>query len=351
MMLRMTWPLWALVVVLGPVLVLAIVQAVRAGGSGTAGRSDGVTRLSWLRRAALVAVVGVIGLCPATATSREDTAGVDVEMFFVVDRTGSMAAEDWGPDADAPAGTTELAAGRTRLDGARHDVVSLVADIPGARYSVLTFDSQASRQLPLTSDARAVGTWAQTVRQEITAYSQGSLTDRPLEALRSALAGAAERHPSHVRLVFFLSDGEQTADGEPASYADLAPLVDGGAVLGYGTEAGGRMRSYDGAFALAPDAPYIQDGASDAVSHLDEASLRATADQLGVAYIHRTGPDETASIVADVDPDQLSADGRREVTTYSDLTWPFAALGVLLLAGEVWGTATRRGPRARRSTP
>lgn len=340
MTLRMTWPLWALVVVLGPALVLAVVQAVRAGA----------TRLAWVRRAALVVVVGVIGLCPATTTSHQDAAGVGVELFFVVDRTGSMAAEDWGAGPDAPAAADELAPG-TRLDGARHDVLSLVADVPGARYSVLTFDSQASRQLPLTNDARAVGTWAQTMRQEITAYSRGSLTDRPLEALRSALAGAAQRHPSHVRLVFYLSDGEQTADGEPASYADLAPLVDGGAVLGYGTEEGGRMRSYDGAFVLDPDAPYIQDGSSDAVSHLDEASLRATADQLGVAYVHRTGPDETASIVADVDPDQLAADGRRVVTTYSDLTWPFAALAVLLLAAEAWDAATRRGPRARRSAP
>ncbi|QTE28119.1 VWA domain-containing protein [Pengzhenrongella sicca] len=366
MTLRMIWPLWALMATLGPVLVLAVVQAVRSGRSGAAGRAgpaDGATRLAWIRRAALVAVVAVIGLCPATATSQEDAAGVDVEMFFVVDRTGSMAAEDWGTgvaDADADvaaatAGDGELAAGGTRLDGARADVVSLVADVPGARYSVLTFDSQASRQLPLTSDARAVGTWAQTVRQEITAYSQGSLTDRPLAALRSALAGAADRNPSHVRLVFFLSDGEQTADGEPASYADLAPLVDGGAVLGYGTEAGGRMRSYDGAFVLDPDAPYIQDGESDALSRLDEATLQATADQLGVAYVHRTGPAETASIVAGVDPDQLAADGRRDVTTYSDLTWPFAALAVVLLAGEAWGAATRRGrargPRTRRSAP
>ena len=346
MTLRMTWPLWALVVVLGPVLVLAVVQAIRAGGSGAAGTSDRATRLAWVRRAALVLVVGVVGLCPATTTSQQGAAGVDVELFFVVDLTGSMAATDWGTGTGTGTGAADAG---TRLDGARHDVVSLVADIPGARYSVLTFDSQASRQLPLTSDARAVGTWAQTVRQEITAYSQGSLTDRPLDALRSALAGAAERHPSRVRLVFFLSDGEQTVDGEPASYADLAPLVDGGAVLGYGTEAGGRMRSYDGAFVVDPDAPYIQDGPSDAVSHLDEASLRATADQLGVAYVHRTGPDETASIVAAVDPDQIAADGRRDVTTYSDLTWPFAALGVLLLAGEAWGTATRRGPRTRRS--
>jgi Ca-activated chloride channel homolog len=73
--------------------------------------------------------------------------------------------------------------------------------------------------------------------------------------------------------------------------------------------------------------------------------------QLGVPYVHRTGPDPTASIVADVDPDELAADGRRDVTTYSDLTWPFAALGVLLLAGEAWSTATRRGPRTTRSAP
>jgi len=235
----------------------------------------------------------------------------------------------------------------TRLDVAKHDVVSLVADIPGARYSIITFDSQASRQLPLTTDARAVSTWAQTVRQEITAYSSGSLTDRPLDALTSALQGAADRDPSHVRLVFYLSDGEQTVGGEPASFADLAPLVDGGAVLGYGTAAGARMRSYDGALALDPDAAYIQDGAGDAVSRLDEATLQTLADQLGVPYVHRTAPDATAPLVADIDPEQIAADSRRDVTTFTNVTWPFAALLVLLLAGEVWGTT----PRARRRRP
>ena len=346
MTLRMTWPLTLLLVVLAPTLALAVVRAVRTGRSGVA---DDATRLAWLRRAAIVVVVAVIGACPATSSTQHDATGVDVEMFFVVDLTGSMAAEDWGPSAAGTAsGAAAPTSAATRLDGVRHDIVSLVADVPGARYSVLAFDSQASRQLPLTSDARAVGAWAQTVRQEISAYSSGSLTDRPLDALGTALAGAAERNPSHVRLVFFRSDGEQTADGEARSYADLAPLVDGGAVLGYGTAAGGRMRSYDGALDLDPAAPYLQDDAGgDAVSHLDEESLRAVADQLGIPYVHRTAPDATRALVADVDAHQIATDGRRDVTTYTDLTWPFAALLGLLLAGEAWGSATRRGPRTR----
>lgn len=61
-------------------------------------------------------------------------------------------------------------------------------------------------------------------------------------------AGAADRdaagrggaQPSNVRLVFFLSDGENTNGSDSdagdgfASFADLAQYIDGGAVLGYG---------------------------------------------------------------------------------------------------------------------
>jgi Ca-activated chloride channel family protein len=344
---------WLLLVLL-PALGLAGWLALRAEAS--------VRRRWWLRVAAVVALLG-LGLGPSLPRQTEQELGVAVEIFFVVDRTGSMAAEDWGD-------------GAPRLDGVRQDVPALVAAVPGARYSVIAWDSEATRQLPLTTDARAVSAWSQTFQQEITAYSSGSLVDRPLTALTTALQGAAERNPSHVRLVFFLSDGEQTTEGEPASFEALAPLVDGGAVLGYGTTGGGPMRSYDGSLDPVPDAPFILDGSGDdappPISVIDEEALRTVADQLGVEYVHREGPDgarsgagsggagsggtgstgteadaELTDLVDDLDAEQVAADGRRTQTTWTAVTWPFAVVLVGLLGAEVWWTVRSWTPLRR----
>lgn len=329
MSLRPLVPVWLLLLVLVPVLVLVVRQAFAARGP---------QRRSWFARAGVVVAVAALGLGPSVPTTTDEQLGVAVDVFFVVDRTGSMAAEDWSEEQ------------LPRLDGMRHDLPAIVAAIPGARYSIIAWDSQASRQLPLTTDAGAVRTWASTARQEITAFSSGSLVDRPLEPLQRALAGAAERDPGHVRLVFFLSDGEQTTDGQPASYAPLADLVDGGAVLGYGTAEGGRMRSYDGALEPDPAAPYIVDDATgaEALSVIDEAALQAVAEQLGIAYAHRTGPDDVAPLVAGLDPEEIASDGRRDAELWEAVLWPFALVVVALLGLEAWTTARGWVPLRRR---
>lgn len=326
-------PVWLLALLVVPLLALTVRQALLAGRRGPDGVvRPGAPRAAWVRRTGAVVLLALIGLGPSVSSTDRDTSVANVDMFFVVDRTGSMAAEDYGPAGD-----------QERLDGVRHDIVSLTESIPGARYSIISFDSQASRQLPLTTDTRAIASWAQTFDREITRYSQGSLTDRPLEELTSALRGSAEQHPANMRLVFFLSDGEQTAEGEPRSFADLAPLVDGGAVLGYGTAEGGHMKEYDPD--VAPeDAEYIVDWSRPsedgepprAVSVLDEETLRGLADQLGVPYAHREAPTETASLVAGIDPEQVAADGRRDVTSHRPLVWPLALGLVALLAVEAW---------------
>ena len=324
MILQPLAPIALLVLVIVPLLVLTGTLAVQGLRQGTpAGRHQA---WSWLRRLAIVTVVAVIGVGPSLPRTSTDTSVTAVDMFFVVDRTGSMAAEDY--DGTSP-----------RLDGVRADIDALVADVPGARYSIISFDSQASRQLPLTTDARAVSSWTQTMDREVTARSQGSKVDRPLDELSRALTSSAEQHPANIRLVFFLTDGENTADGERRSFADLAPLIDDGAVLGYGTEAGGRMKEYAlDAAGDGTEGDYIKDvslpGSPDALSIYDPVELEALAGELGVEVVHRTTAGETSQMIAGLDPEQIAADGRRSLTTYQMLLWPFALLLSVLLAAE-----------------
>lgn len=302
----------------------------------------GPYRGRWVMRTLAVLAVAGTALGPALPRQWTEPAGAAVDVFFVVDRTGSMAAEDWST-------------GLPRLDGVRHDVPALAQALPGARFSVLAWDSEAVRQLPLTTDTRALESWAQTVRQEITFWSTGSSIDRPLDALTRALEGAAERNPGHMRLVFLLSDGEQTVEEQRASFAALATLVDGGAVLGYGTAQGGPMRSYDGSLDPAPDAPYIpdpDDAGRPGLSKADEANLRALADELGVPYLHRAEPDDAvATLVEDVDPQQVAGATGRERTSWSPVVWPFALVVAGVLLAETWLSVTDLVGRRRRRSP
>lgn len=336
MTLRMLWPIWAMVAVFVPLLALCVWRI---------SASRGERRVDWVRRTAAVACVAVIGLCPAVPSTEQDGLVSNAELYFVVDRTGSMAAEDYNGS-------------EPRLHGVSHDLTALTQALPGSRYAIIAFDSQATRQLPLTTDSRAVRAWADTLRQEITAYSAGSSVDRPLEQLQTTLEAAAERNPSNVRLVFFFSDGENTAGSgsDPsdgfASFADLAPLIDGGAVMGYGTAEGGKMRSYDGTdnSGYGTDAPYItDDSGNDAISTIDETTLRTIADQLGVQYTHRIEPNDVTSLVSDIDLEAISDDGRRDLTTYTDVYWPAAALLAALLAWEAWDLS-REVPKRTRDT-
>ena len=157
-----------------------------------------------------------------------------------------------------------------------------------------------------------------------------------------------------MRLVFLMADGENTneAAAEPtASFAPLADLVDGGAVLGYGTPQGGTMRTYDGTSNTGPgtDAPYIIDPATGepAVSMIDEGELRTVAADLGVEYEHRTTPDGVDHLVSGIDIQEIADDGRRDVRHYADVYWPAAALLAVLLGWEAWALS-RQVPKLRR---
>ncbi|GAA2240709.1 VWA domain-containing protein [Rarobacter faecitabidus] len=297
--------------------------------SGAASAAGSANTLRWLRRAAVVLVLTFVAAGPAIEHDEVTTYASGVEIYLVVDRTGSMAAEDYGD-------------GDTRLSGVRTDLRALAAENTGARFSIITFDSIASQQLPLSSDVRAVNAWADTLTQELSSLSTGSLVDRPLDSLTRALQDSAEQAPDHERYVYFFSDGENTANGVPGSYASLSSLISGGAVLGYGTKEGGRMKVND---PTGTTSGYIkdptQDGEPDAISVLDEASLQSVAQQLGVPYVLRSPGVPIGNVVPAVNSSATAQATTRTVRVYQPLLWPFALVGAALLLWELGALVAR----------
>ena len=336
---------WPLVIAVALVMAALLWWSARWAFSALA---DPGARASWWRRACLALVMVLILAGPAAAVT-ESTQVSNVEIYLVVDRTGSMAAEDW---AGGPA-----AGGGTRLDGVKSDLTAIRDAWPQARFCILALDGAAARELPLTSDLDAVTSWIGSLQPAITQRSQGSSLDGMLPLLVQTLTRAKEKNPEDARLVYILSDGEATDDGRGAgaagtagaTWAEAGELTDGGAVLGYGTASGGMMRSFDGS-STPGSGKYIldPDTGKPAVSVPDTRALASVAEALGVPYFQRTGgsDDVPTGDFTRQDVNAVLTDGREKKNRVRYLTWP---LGIAASALAIWElVALIRAERALR---
>lgn len=296
--------------------------------------------IDWTLRLALVVLLLVLALRPAIPGSSEGpTATGGLEVYFVVDTTSSMAADDLGgagPDGVTPA---------TRLDGVKADVSAIATELTGAQFSLVTFDSSAVQRVPLTSDVTALESAANVMTQEVTSYSSGSSIDGAVGLMTTVLRDAQTENPGVPRVLFYFGDGEQTQPTEPGSFEPLAEYITGGGVFGYGTADGGRMREFTGlADGQGADGPaYIQDRSVDppvdAISTLDEETLGTIATQLGVKYAHRTSAASLRSLLSGIEVGPLSVPSEPPGQPI-EFYWIVALPIGLLLLRETIGVAT-----------
>ncbi|SKA86185.1 Ca-activated chloride channel family protein [Agreia bicolorata] len=284
-------------------------------------RENRSRRLSWSVRAAMVVLLLLVALRPGIPGAAGEKVTTDVDVFFVVDTTTSVVAEDF--DGSEP-----------RLDGVKSDIVELVKAYPGARFALMSFDSSAVLRVPLTSDATAVANAAEVLAPEITIYSNGSSVTEAKELLASTLQRAQTAEPDRSRVVYYFGDGEQTSSAPVESFSDSAPFVSAGFVFGYGTEAGGQMRVQTGYYDddKTDDGYVTDDTGSPARSVIDEKNLRTIADQLGAEYVHRTAPGDAP--VTEVGSSATRSASNESSGGTTELYWIPAAALVLLLAFE-----------------
>lgn len=297
MTLQPVLPWWLLL----PLIAAAVAVLVwQLRGPGTSRHQRGrAGRRAAVRHALLALLLVGALLRPGLPGGTAQAAAADLNVFFVVDTTTSMVAEDYG--------TTE-----PRMAGVRQDIAAIAEGLPGARFSVITFDTAAHVRMPLTTDTLALDTITSVLEPQVTAYAKGSSITAAREVLSKRLTLARQSHPGRPRLVFYLGDGEQTSAEAPAPMDLEDGLVAGGAVLGYGTAGGGRMREntgeeYDDGSTEAGDASYLRDsngdGAGYALSRIDESRLQQIAGQLGVPYVHRSAGNPAAPMLQDAHPD------------------------------------------------
>lgn len=338
-------PVWALVLMTLVLVAFGVWQAI------VTPKDKGLT-LTWILRILMALLLLVVAIRPTIpGEGQGPTVSGGLEVYFVVDTTSSMAAEDYGDTYVNDAGFTRH---ETRLDGVKADIAAIADQLKGAEFSLVTFDAVAVQRVPLTSDGTAIRSAANVLRQEISGYSQGSSIDAPLELVDSLLQDAMELNPDRDRVVFYFGDGEQTQEVEPLSFESLSGLIVGGAVLGYGTVEGGPMLEYDG-YDDGTAEYYIQDytlsPVGDAISRIDEARLETIAGELGVEYVHREAGDSAESLVAGLDVGELLRE-EGEPDPSIELYWIFAIpLGLLVLLEVFPIVATLRELGSARRKP
>lgn len=231
--------------------------------------------IHYIRQIIIVILLFVINLRFMIPDAEAETVQRKVDVLFVVDNTISMQAEDYGNDNGI------------RMDAVRSDCSYIMEKLPGASFSVISFDNNVTTMVPYTIDSINILQALNTLQGQATLYATGTGFEDVLKYLESAL----DRESDNLQIVFFISDGELTHETTIKPHAKLKDFIDGGAVLGYGTEEGGAMH----AFAFFGDDEveelYYYDDNYDrqtALSVIDEDNLKSIASDMGIDYVHMT---------------------------------------------------------------
>ena len=217
---------------------------------------------------AMGAGIAGVGIRPMYLSPSADIKTNNLDVAFVVDSTISMWAEDHS--------------GGPRIEGVKRDIQTIMNSLPGSCFCLIRFDDGADIMTPFTQDISAISDILDQLSMPSYATAQGSSLNTAHDAIGAMMESAARKKGHRKTIVFLFSDGETTDGSSHMSFRDLNDLVDNGAVLGYGTEEGGRM-NYPGRGYIRN----VSDG-SVALSRLDEANLHKIANDLGIPYINET---------------------------------------------------------------
>ena len=258
-------------------LILCIAVAIFIISTVLLRRINVVTVISQLAIIVLLIFTYIYGIKPAHLSSF----GPDLEIkrsskynvILAVDNTISMMAVDG-------------LGGETRFSQAKSDMEKLIDKLDGANFSVISFSNEATQMCPFNNNTEYVKSVVRSLQTIDSLYAKGSSYGTAEEVIENAVNQAKAGSDSKVA-VFYISDGEITnEEAKRASFSPLKDIIDDGAVLGYGTKAGGKMyvqRSYE------TDPTVIMDYSTypweEAVSHKDETNLKKIADDMGIAYV------------------------------------------------------------------
>ncbi len=277
----------------------------------------------FIRRLLIIIFLFIINLRIMIPSQDGKVLTSNLDIFFVIDNTISMVAEDY--NGNMP-----------RLEAVKNDCNHIVDELSGASYSIITFNNESTILTPLTKDADMTQSALRTIFVMDSLYAKGSSMNICLDNLKSSLE-RAEKKDGRTSIVFFISDGEITSDEKLKSFSSVQKYISNGAVLGYGTEKGGKMKITD---TIYETETYLDDKTSNdypypkAVSKIDENNLKKIADDMGIDYINMSKQSNIDSKIKQIKRDSNNTLDDTQKMLYNDIYFIFVIPLVLLLAYE-----------------
>lgn len=235
----------------------------------------------------------------------------NLDVLFVVDTTISMWAEDYN-------GTNK------RIDGVSKDAEYIIDQLSGSNFGLIRFDNRPQILAPFTQDHETVKDAFSTIKEPSVYYARGSSLNNAYDDMKTLLESSSLKD-ERLTIVFFISDGEITDGSSLRSFADLEEYIDAGAVLGYGTEKGGKMSTGEwGSRVRDPET------GKDAVSKIDENNLQAVAKDLDIDYIHMTKTSNIEYLVDSIKNGSSLTIEKSDSVSYED-TYYFYVIPLIIM--------------------
>lgn len=278
----------------------------------------------FIRRLIIIILLFIINLRIMLPTDNAKVMKSNLDIFFVVDSTLSMLAEDMSEKSN-------------RLEAVKSDCKYILDELSGANYSVMTFNNEPKEITPLTKDSNMTLAAIDAISTMDKNYATGSSMNKIINNIEDALKRASEKS-DRKSIVFFISDGEITTDEKLESYSTAKKYISNGAVLGYGTEKGGNMKiknSYTG------KTEYLEDTTADtfprpkAVSKIDEKNLQQIAKDMGIDYINMSKQSNIKSKLNQIKQAAQHDLDDTEKMLYNDIYFIFVIPLILLLVYEL----------------
>ena len=270
-----------------------------------------------IRLSIIYVLVFLIGLRPMRVGSEQEFTASNLDVIFVIDTTISMWAEDVGNKT-------------LRIQQAVRDAEYIIDELTGANYALITFDNKSRVLSPFTQEFQYVRDTIKTLAAPELSGADGSSMSLPRENLASLIKSASKKE-NRKTIVFFMSDGENT-DGKPTeSYAELSQDISGGAVIGYGSNSGGRMRNKNGGYI------YDTETNSYALSKMDEENLQKIASDLGITYLKGGSSKEglIGAITTIRENAKTITESRKGVASYHDIYYYIALVLAVMVLFEI----------------
>jgi len=278
-------------------------------------------------KTAIVIFIFIINLRLMIPNGESTEINSNVSVLFVIDTSVSMRALDYNGDKE-------------RFEGVINDCCYIIDELSNCKFSIITFGDTAQRVIPFTADTDMVQAELKSINLENDYYAAGSSMNLVKGILEKTLKEENKRQNGNTKFViFFVSDGEITKEGETLeTFSNIKQYISNGAILGYGTQTGGKMIS--SLYKDEPSSPYYyiyyyDDNYNNitAISKIDENNLKKIASDIGVDYVQMSKTTNINAKLNDIKRQISDSQTNEEkISTYQDIYYYFAIpLAILLI--------------------